>query len=1331
MRKDTNRPSDRGEILDYYQQMSQQYMNAHTFPTIKEFQQHIEEQYHIIANEWESIVKINSTEGGVEAFFDECKQTNQLFDRLLIPTVEGAIAGHNENTFADTFEKHRASFKLYKELKEQIEENKAVEEELIRYVATYEGLHKEQQAYEQKKQRAKAVLNLINQQEQEKTVELQNLESRIKEWESDRRNFYKKELSLGIQKEQSFLNTLQVDLQDYLQQLNIGKEDLVQAKTTFYSLKLAELNEQQKEEQDRLFSLQKQLETFDENQDIQEIKGKLEENSQEINGYFTNELEESKKRQQELNIEKQPIVHAIQESNSKARAQTEQLEQAKKTFNQNQGIIQNLEKQLNRIRNKILSKPDQESVSDQLQQWEKRLVHLDDQIVHLKTNNKQLSLKMAEYKEQSELVSKKKEEKESARTKLAFEIDQVERAHYQLKNVLAALRSQWATYDSIYLKQDSLTQQIHDFIQRLNKQREDSLFKERLAHRFIDDYGHQDLFFADPYIEKQIKQWKNQFHLVETGVQFIQSLEGTSKADAMKYPLWPMTLVTIETEKIQLKQKIQNIDQHLQFPIDVLSIEQAQAIVQGEQQQQSSPVIPRHWIQNQQPSSFQDWIQSMKKSADEATYARVELEERVDVWNRGADKLATFLCEYPYTEYQENKDHKSNLDQEIQELSLTQQNIQSQLDECERLLSTQRETIETYEKEYQGLQGRLESAYEFLSLEKETIELKKFLEQLSSKIEEINKTIKRFEIQAQRLNDELNIMKEQEREENSYFNKLMDDSLYLEVKAYSLTFTNKAINILKEEREELKHQLRKSSSSRREIEIKLEHSQKEYNRISIAKDDTILDYGPLDEEMIFPPNGKEQIAFYRDKMKNFEKSVDERTTKFNQVNEKKIKQDKAVEIAYELFSKEFRDEEPIIFKDSLSEVQLLLKQEKKKLNEKIEFLQSEQRRKNDELESIKTAFHVLDRYEEAHHFKGPSVVATVLSEQEISDFTYERTSFVEHVTKGLRQGKNNVSKEWEKVERAKELFKTFCKTKITNVKMQKMAQDGIDSKRTYKEVVEFQTHMQKRITTAIKYNEASIIDHDKQLEQFVTHINSHLFTIAGELELIPKKTRVKVVDKWREIFKFSIPEWSEEEGKGRIRKHIEWILEQLESEKYVNSEGIEDFGRVRKDIETWIQSKQLLRVVMNNESMKVTCRKVTNDNEVTTSSYSWEQSNVWSGGEKWSKNMTLFLGILNYVAEKQKHIESNMKRHRVVILDNPFGKASSDHVLNPVFFIAEQLGFQIIALTAHAEGKFLRDYFPVIYSCRLRKAADTNKQIMTKVKQLHQAYFQDHEFPRR
>lgn len=121
-----------------------------------------------------------------------------------------------------------------------------------------------------------------------------------------------------------------------------------------------------------------------------------------------------------------------------------------------------------------------------------------------------------------------------------------------------------------------------------------------------------------------------------------------------------------------------------------------------------------------------------------------------------------------------------------------------------------------------------------------------------------------------------------------------------------------------------------------------------------------------------------------------------------------------------------------------------------------------------------------------------------------------------------------------------------------------------------------------------------------------------------------------------------------------------------------------------------------------------------------------EQSNRWSGGEKWSKNMTLFLGLLNYVAERRQYIKANRKLHRAVILDNPFGKASSEHVLSPVFFIAEQLGFQIIALTAHAEGKFLQDYFPIVYSCRLRSTSDASKQIIEPSKRVQHASFRDH-----
>jgi len=129
---------------------------------------------------------------------------------------------------------------------------------------------------------------------------------------------------------------------------------------------------------------------------------------------------------------------------------------------------------------------------------------------------------------------------------------------------------------------------------------------------------------------------------------------------------------------------------------------------------------------------------------------------------------------------------------------------------------------------------------------------------------------------------------------------------------------------------------------------------------------------------------------------------------------------------------------------------------------------------------------------------------------------------------------------------------------------------------------------------------------------------------------------------------------------------------------------------------------------------------------ISSTPIEWSHTSKWSGGEKWSKNMTLFLGLQNYLAEKRHINYSKNKRSRTVLLDNPFGKASSGHVLEPVFLIAEQLGFQLIALTAHAEGKFISDYFPIVYSCKLRSSVDDKIQIMTKEKEVNYAFLHDH-----
>ncbi len=194
-----SRPAERGEMQDYYSYMSQNYKTkAETFSTIKEFKSYIEEHYQIIPKEWESIVKINSSEGGVENFFEECKTTSQLFDRLLIPTIEDSIIGLKAEDFAETFEKHRSSFKEYKRLKEKIEENKQIKQELERYVQVFEGLHHHQLQYQTVKQKAKAYTDLNVQHQKENQLEKENLQTSLEEWEKSNKQYWIKKIPMKL-----------------------------------------------------------------------------------------------------------------------------------------------------------------------------------------------------------------------------------------------------------------------------------------------------------------------------------------------------------------------------------------------------------------------------------------------------------------------------------------------------------------------------------------------------------------------------------------------------------------------------------------------------------------------------------------------------------------------------------------------------------------------------------------------------------------------------------------------------------------------------------------------------------------------------------------------------------------------------------------------------------------------------------------------------------------------------------------------------------------------------------------------------------------------------
>ncbi|MBE3569989.1 MAG: hypothetical protein IMW92_07690 [Bacillales bacterium] len=1323
--KDGKRPAERGEMQDYYSHMKEKSFLARTFNTIKEYKTFIEEQYLIISSEWESIVKINSSEGDVEAFFDECKSTNQLFDRLLIPTVESSIVGHDANLFADMFEKQHTSFKHYKKLKETIEENILIQQELEKYVETYEQLHISEMAYLKAKQRAKGAWIETLKQKQFYKDEQIDVSKKLEEWKNSFDTHGRKSASYEILVEQTLCNELNREYQIALARLKEKEEEIIQKERNYYSLKLAELKGQIKEHEDHLAYIEAEMKRLDQADELANYKDELEIAQRSLLGCFMEMLDAIEKEEQGLQYELNPVEIRLEQWNKEKEKWDGKDRNARDQLSRVKSRIESRTNDLEKLKQQLLANPSQEHVKEEIKKWIERQQWLDDEIIRLQQEVKQLTQEEKEAETNKEAFQHDLSSTKIKQEKAAYELKQIQDEEKTLINKLSSLRPQWATLESIHTNEATIEMRMIEQIEKRTKERNALLVRERVAYRFVDDYSEQEMFFGDAFLEQQLKSWKNQFDYLVTGVEYLQSLDEEERIKKKAFPLWPITFITTDKSKERLIQKIKQVNDRLQFPIVVISTEEAVYI--HDAPYQHNWIEPRHWNESIDPESFHVWKESIKTGAKETTKLREKKEDEMKAWQDVYQEFTRFLQSHPYEKVENLRKTHAQLVRQIDQLIASIQKEKERIDELRMKISNNHSLAHQYREEMRGLEAKIEKGMQYLQYEKEVEEERKNEKHWQEEIEAIEREVKRVEMHIRDVMDQKASLEDRIKSLQQKRHYIMENHEYQSLRLLQPIYSGESEPVIREKIRQLDYKIHQIQTTYGEWKAKQESEQREIDRLTKEMNELKQEHSKLDETQPFPNDGRQLLQRLKTKINSLKEECrhlnDDVQNKLVQAERQKGKWESKLQ----QFQKDYPNQEMDQFTIPLDEIKAELHKEKVDLDKRKAFLDQEKERIEKTLKGIDEAERSLERFVEGHHFNAPNIVALLLNSEETLEFTYHRQQFIKVITEDLQTSKKAVEEKKNQVERAKRLFRDFCNHSIKDVKMRQMALNGIEHKETYEEILDFKKNMMRSVESATNYANEHIRQKDAELQAFINHIHSHLQTVVEELKLIPKKTRVKVEDDWKQIFTFSIPEWEEEVGKTRIRDHIEWILQQLESDRFLNENGLQDDGKVRKEIEMWLQTKQLLQVVMNNEAMKVSCRKVTNDNKVTTRSYLWEQSNHWSGGEKWSKNMTLFLGILNYVAEKKHHIQPKMKRHRAVILDNPFGKASSDHVLSPVFFIAEQLGFQIIALTAHAEGKFLRDYFPIIYSCRLRPSSDGNKKVMTKEKWMHHAYFQDHD----
>lgn len=227
----------------------------------------------------------------------------------------------------------------------------------------------------------------------------------------------------------------------------------------------------------------------------------------------------------------------------------------------------------------------------------------------------------------------------------------------------------------------------------------------------------------------------------------------------------------------------------------------------------------------------------------------------------------------------------------------------------------------------------------------------------------------------------------------------------------------------------------------------------------------------------------------------------------------------------------------------------------------------------------------------------------------------------------------------------------------------------------------------------------------QQLEHSRKDLTEHAFMearrIYHEIPKISENSAVEIDGVRKRVLEIQYEEMTDElQAREKMGAYIQECLQSLT--KLIKSN--EDENRLRRDIEKYVSTKELLNIISNLENCRIRAYKV-DLNEKNRRMLPWEDIIIKnSGGEKFVAYFSLLVALISYSRKQIKGYDAFNKKEesKVLIMDNPFGPITSGHLLKPMFDIAKKYNTQLICLSDIKQGSVVNS-FNLIYMIKIRQ----------------------------
>lgn len=242
-----------------------------------------------------------------------------------------------------------------------------------------------------------------------------------------------------------------------------------------------------------------------------------------------------------------------------------------------------------------------------------------------------------------------------------------------------------------------------------------------------------------------------------------------------------------------------------------------------------------------------------------------------------------------------------------------------------------------------------------------------------------------------------------------------------------------------------------------------------------------------------------------------------------------------------------------------------------------------------------------------------------------------------------------------------------------------------------------------------KATEGELERYKKDKEQLVDKAIQQAERFYTEICNIDRFSIVNTSERSVKMVKFEMVELERDSVKGRMESYFDRIINELEQLDRVEAE---------KEIEVKMTPANLLNVISDLGRCRIRIFKP-KEAGIKTSYADWENVVAWSGGEKYTALFSMFITIISYIRSR---VSPSYSTSKVILADNPFGKASAAYLLDIIFSLANRNNVQMICATALKEDDILKK-FDVVYSLVLRPVEGIGVVMPDKTAELESGYY--------